>query len=91
MLYTALCTIICTAASLATAAAITPRNIHVSDFRGFGATNCHDENLGVWTVIDEDLVADQPCKDFGDNTVFSLQLSNMLENCHSMYLALSIN
>lgn len=35
--------------------ALTMRNKHVADFRLFGKTGCHDDNFGVWTVIDDDI------------------------------------
>jgi hypothetical protein len=82
MFYSAVLTTLCTTFGLTWAAAIEPRNIHVADFRGFGATKCYEENLGVWTVIDDD-VDGGPCNDFAGNTVHSLWLSNILDKCQS--------
>ena len=84
MFYPSVLAALFTTLGLASAVAIEPRNIHVADFRGFGATKCYEENLGVWTVIDED-VDNERCKDFAGNNVHSLRLSNILDKCQSKF------
>jgi hypothetical protein len=57
-----------------------PRNIHVADFRLYGAEGCHDVNLGVWTVIDDDFKNGE-CKSLGDDETFSLSLTDINKGC----------
>lgn len=51
-----------------------PRNIHVADFRLYSAEGCHDGNLGVWTVIDDDFKNGE-CKSLNDSEDGSVPLS----------------
>lgn len=67
-------------AGTALAAAIA--NTHVADFRGFGNIDCDKENLGVWTVIDDDVV-DRPCVQFDDG-VLSVKMVDIVAHCSSM-------
>ena len=71
-------------AFITSAAALALRNIHVADFRGFGGTNCFDENLGIWTVIDDD-VKHGECMGFNGNDVRSLRVEDVNEGCVSKY------
>lgn len=67
-------------ATLATGinAAAFRRNIHVADFRSFGEPGCSAKNLGVWTVIDDDIV-ENGCNDFNGDVVKSLSLTDINE------------
>ncbi|POR37009.1 Uncharacterized protein TPAR_02791 [Tolypocladium paradoxum] len=47
-------------------AAVLTRNKNVAQFRIYGETGCHEKNLGVWTVIDDD-IKNNPCKTFRDD------------------------
>ena len=68
------------AASACNALAI--RNKHVSDFRVFGDTGCKNINLGVWTVIDDD-IGPSECKIFADDPVKSIFLTDLNDECTS--------
>lgn len=57
-----------------------PRNIHVADFRLYSAEGCHDGNLGVWTVIDDDFKNGE-CKGLNDSEPKSLSLTDINKGC----------
>ncbi|EFY87641.1 hypothetical protein J3458_006868 [Metarhizium acridum] len=68
------------AALLAPSSALTMRNKHVGDFRLFSHQGCFDGNLGVWTVIDDD-VAHQPCQPMNDIAVHSVNVNAVNGAC----------
>ncbi|PNY25622.1 Uncharacterized protein TCAP_04437 [Tolypocladium capitatum] len=76
-----LSSILAAATALATGAGagVLPRNKHVADFRIYGATGCYEKNLGVWTVIDDDIKGN-PCTRFGDD-VRSVMVANVNDGC----------
>lgn len=59
--------IVAVAALASTSSALAIRNKHVGDFRLFADQGCSAGNLGVWTVIDDD-VRDRPCQRIPDDT-----------------------
>lgn len=69
------------AAVLATSAsaAVLARNKHVADFRIYGEAGCYAKNLGVWTVIDDD-IQDNPCTIFHDH-VESVTVIDIIDGC----------
>ncbi|KAL6909116.1 hypothetical protein GGI43DRAFT_379928 [Trichoderma evansii] len=79
-------TVFATAATLIAGsnALFIPRNIHVADFRLYGAEGCVEENLGVWTVIDDDFKNGE-CKSLNDEedgaVPHSLSLTDINAGC----------
>ncbi|KAL6867009.1 hypothetical protein J3F83DRAFT_715282 [Trichoderma novae-zelandiae] len=57
-----------------------PRNAHVADFRLYSAEGCHDGNLGVWTVIDDDFTNGE-CKGLNGEEPLSLSLTDINKGC----------
>uniref|UniRef100_A0A1Y1NMD0 Uncharacterized protein n=1 Tax=Photinus pyralis TaxID=7054 RepID=A0A1Y1NMD0_PHOPY len=78
--------IVAVAALVSTSRALTIRNKHVGDFRLFSDEGCSAGNLGVWTVIDDD-VRDHPCQGIPDDTnVRSVFVTDVDDNCEfSLY------
>lgn len=66
------------------------RTAYLGDFRSFGALGCSATNLGVTTVIDDDLVG-KTCAGFYDAGVGSVSLTNVIEQCKSETLATLCN
>ncbi|KAJ6446779.1 hypothetical protein O9K51_01552 [Purpureocillium lavendulum] len=64
----------------ASAAAITPRLAHLTDFRIFGAAGCGDKNLGIWTVVEGDVKAGE-CKGMNGNDVHSILNVDIIKGC----------
>lgn len=60
--------------------ALAIRNKHVSDFRIYGTTGCFQENLGVWTVIDDDFRPNE-CKSLNADPVGSVLLEDINAGC----------
>ncbi len=65
---------------VANGAIVSQRLAHLADFRIYGATECFEENLGIWTVIEGDVKPGE-CKDFNGNKVFSLTNVDISEGC----------
>lgn len=77
-----LLTLLAAASALVTSsnALFIPRNAHVADFRLYSAEGCHDGNLGVWTVIDDDFTNGE-CKGLNGNEPLSLSLTDINNGC----------
>ncbi|PHH64734.1 hypothetical protein CDD81_3996 [Ophiocordyceps australis] len=73
---------VATAIALATGAAASPvtRNKHVADFRVYGGTDCYQQNMGVWTVIDTDFRPNE-CKSLKDTSIKSVSLVDINNGC----------
>lgn len=73
--------IVAVAALASTSSALAIRNKHVGDFRLFSNEGCFAGNLGVWTVIDDD-VRDNPCQRIPDDTgVRSVFVTDVYSKC----------
>lgn len=83
MLFTTFATALAALYTGASAAAV-PRNVHLGDFREFGVVDCHDDNLGVWTIVDDDL-AGKPCQTFNGDKPKSIKMSDLYPTCTSAY------
>lgn len=69
-----------------TSAAAIKRNSHVGNFRLFGANGCYEQNLGVWTVIDDDFKNGEclTLHPFDNNEhLRALSLTLIVPNCSS--------
>ncbi|KHN99749.1 uncharacterized protein MAM_02602 [Metarhizium album ARSEF 1941] len=66
------------AALVSTSSALAVRNKHVGDFRLFSQPGCSSINLGIWTVLDDDVGV---CSNMREQDVGSVSVVDITSPC----------